>query len=237
VCKALIDLGYKGVNLFTELGQDGAFDLLDAGVADSLSCAGLGLSPPYFTRLMENLGDYRGRVVLRPQYISNNLALIQAMGVWGVNAVACLSTKGDAASSVVDGKILNGIGGSGDFNRGGTGGAILRSTYKGRSNILPVVEVDHPWRDVAWAATEHGTADYRGLDPRQRMKLTIERCVAPQFRVGLLAQFHAACERGGYIPQGASGLRVGEIQVESAAVEWDHPLKAPFIAVSPWRGT
>jgi succinyl-CoA:acetate CoA-transferase len=42
--------------------------------------------------------------------------------------------------------------------------------------------VDHTEHDVSVVVTEQGLADLRGLSPRQRAHLIIEKCAAPEFK-------------------------------------------------------
>jgi succinyl-CoA:acetate CoA-transferase len=76
-------------------------------------------------------------------------------------------------------RIQNGIGGSGDFARNAYISFFLTpSTAKGGaiSTIVPMVShVDHTEHDVAVIVTEQRLADLRGLPPRKRAELVIER--------------------------------------------------------------
>ena len=45
-----------------------------------------------------------------------------------------------------------------------------------------VSHVDHTEHDVAVIVTEQGLADLRGLPPRRRAELLIERCAHPDYR-------------------------------------------------------
>jgi succinyl-CoA:acetate CoA-transferase len=59
------------------------------------------------------------------------------------------------------------------------------STAKGGtiSCIVPMVShVDHTEHDVQILVTEQGLADLRGLSPKQRAELVIERCAHPDYR-------------------------------------------------------
>src|SRR3546814_16367995 len=52
--------------------------------------------------------------------------------------------------------------------------------------------VDHITQDVQILVTEQGLADLRGLSPKQRAKLIIERCAHPSFRPMLEDYFERA---------------------------------------------
>jgi succinyl-CoA:acetate CoA-transferase len=83
-------------------------------------------------------------------------------------------------------RIMNGIGGSGDFARNGFLSVFLSpSTAKNGSisSIVPMVShVDHTEHDVSVIVTEQGLADLRGLPPRARARTLIANCVHPDFR-------------------------------------------------------
>ena len=83
-------------------------------------------------------------------------------------------------------KIMNGIGGSGDFARNGYLSMFLSpSTAKGGaiSSIVPMVpHVDHTEHDTQVLVTEQGLADLRGLSPRRRSRVVIDNCAHPEFR-------------------------------------------------------
>ena len=82
--------------------------------------------------------------------------------------------------------MMNGIGGSGDFARNAYITMFMTpSVAKGGaiSCIVPFVShVDHTEHDVQVIVTEQGLADLRGLAPRKRAELIIEKCAHPDFR-------------------------------------------------------
>ena len=53
--------------------------------------------------------------------------------------------------------------------------------------------VDHTEHDVQVIVTEQGLADLRGLSPKKRAELIIERCAHPDFRPGLHDYYQRAC--------------------------------------------
>ena len=88
---------------------------------------------------------------------------------------------------------MNGIGGSGDFARNAFLSIFMTpSTAKGGaiSAIVPMVShTDHTEHDVQVIVTEQGLADLRGLSPKQRAKVIIDRCAHPDFRPALKEYF------------------------------------------------
>jgi succinyl-CoA:acetate CoA-transferase len=60
-----------------------------------------------------------------------------------------------------------------------------------------ISHVDHTEHDVSVIVTEHGLADLRGLSPRQRASLIIEKCAAPDYKP-VLADYLNRAERLSY---------------------------------------
>ena len=60
--------------------------------------------------------------------------------------------------------------------------------------------MDHTEHDVDIIVTEIGLADLRGLAPRERAEVIIERCVAQPYRQMLHAYVARAKQRGGHTP-------------------------------------
>ena len=65
------------------------------------------------------------------------------------------------------------------------------------SAIVPMVShVDHTEHDVAVIITEQGLADLRGVAPRKRARLVIEKCAHPDYRPLLLDYLERAEKSG-----------------------------------------
>jgi succinyl-CoA:acetate CoA-transferase len=138
-----------------------------------------------------DMATYREKIVLRPQEISNNPGIIRRLGVIAMNGMIEADIYGNVNSTHVMGsRIQNGIGGSGDFARNGYLSIFMApsSAKKGTiSTIVPMVShVDHTEHDVCVLVTEQGLADLRGLSPRQRARLVIEKCASPEYKPLLL---------------------------------------------------
>jgi hypothetical protein len=165
--------------------QDGMLDLL-RGVLSYASCTGFALSPQANETFKENIDFYRERIIMRTQEISNHPELVRRLGCIGMNGMIEVDIYGNVNSTHVMGtRIMNGIGGSGDFARNGFLSAFLSpSTAKNGtiSAIVPMAShVDHTEHDVSVIVTEQGLADLRGLTPRKRAQVLIDNC-ARDFR-------------------------------------------------------
>ena len=101
------------------------------------------------------------------------------------------------STQVAGSRIMNGIGGSGDFARNGYLSVFMSpSTAKNGavSSIVPMAShVDHTEHDTMVVVTEQGLADLRGLAPKQRAREIINKCAHPAYRPLLQEYFERAC--------------------------------------------
>jgi succinyl-CoA:acetate CoA-transferase len=204
---------FEGLTSYTEVLQDGMLDLLKSGKLLSASATAFSLSPNALEELNADLGIWRDRIVLRPQEMSNHPELIRRLGIIAMNGMIEADIYGNVNSTHVMGSsIMNGIGGSGDFARNAYLSIFMTpSTAKDGliSCIVPMVShVDHTEHDVQVIVTEQGLADLRGLSPKARAHLLIERCAHPDFRPAL-RDYVARAERG------APGLHAPHLLDES----------------------
>lgn len=199
------DSNFYDLTMFSEVLQDSTFDLIDAGKLSFASASSITVSQDCYQRVFENLQRYRDKIVLRPQNISNTPGLIRRLGVIAINTAIEFDIYGNVNSTHIAGtKIMNGIGGSGDFARNAYLSIfVTQAASKGNtiSHVLPMVShVDHTEHDVDILVTDIGLADLRGLAPRERAQKIIDNCVHPDFREELQSYFDRACERGGHTP-------------------------------------
>ena len=183
----LIEAPFDGMTSYTEVIQDGMINLLRSGKLTCASATAFSLSPEMLGEVMKNIGEFRDKIVLRPQEISNHPEIIRRLGVIAMNGMIEADIYGNVNSTHVMGsRIMNGIGGSGDFARNGYLSIFMAPSTAQHgtiSTIVPMVShVDHTEHDVAVVVTEQGLADLRGLSPRQRAKLVIDRCAHPDYR-------------------------------------------------------
>jgi succinyl-CoA:acetate CoA-transferase len=178
---------FEDLTAYTEVIQDGMLGLLRNGTLSVASATAFSLGPTAVTEFNDNARDYHDRIVLRPQEISNHPELIRRLGVLAMNGAIEADVYGNVNSTHLMGsRIQNGIGGSGDFARNAyISFFVTPSTAKGGaiSSIVPMVShVDHTEHDVGVIVTEQGLADLRGLAPRRRAALVIEKCAHPDYR-------------------------------------------------------
>ncbi len=201
----LIESPFENLTMYSEVLQDSTFDLIDAGKLRFASGSSITLSTRRNADVFGNLERYKDKLVLRPQEISNHPEVVRRLGIIGINTALEFDIYGNVNSTHVGGtKMMNGIGGSGDFARNAHLAIfVTKSIAKGGniSSVVPMVShVDHTEHDVDILVTEVGLADLRGLAPRERARVIIDNCVHPSYRDALNRYFDAACERGGHTP-------------------------------------
>ncbi len=197
VFAGLKDSPFENLTAYTEVLQDGMLDLIDAGKLSFASATALSLSHEAAARFEAGIEEFRKKIVLRTQEISNHPEIIRRLGVIAMNGMIEADIYGNVNSTHVMGSsIMNGIGGSGDFARNAYLSFFMTpSQAKGGtiSCIVPMVShVDHTEHDVQVIVTEQGLADLRGLAPRQRARLVIEKCAHPHFRPALQDYYERA---------------------------------------------
>ncbi|UED80644.1 succinate CoA transferase [Lysinibacillus sp. CD3-6] len=196
------DSEFENLEVYSEVLQDAVFELMDAGKVSFASATSITLSEKVGNQVYGNFEKYADKLVLRPQEISNHPEIIRRLGLISVNTALELDIYGNVNSTHVSGtKMMNGIGGSGDFARNARLGIFVTKSYaKGGkiSSIVPMVShVDHTEHDVDIIVTEQGVADLRGLAPKERVGLIIENCAHPDYKEQLWAYFNDANEATG----------------------------------------
>ncbi len=203
VISGLVDSPYENLSVFTEVIQDGMFDLIDAGKLTFASGTSLTPSPEGLKRFYDNIAEYRKKIVLRPQEIANSPETARRLGIIAMNTAIEFDIYGHVNSTHIMGtKMMNGIGGSGDFARNGyltiffsnsvaKGGAI--------SSVVPMCShFDHTEHDIDLFITERGVADIRGLSPKERARVIINNCAHPDYQPLLMDYLERAEKATGF---------------------------------------
>ncbi|MDE7031956.1 MAG: acetyl-CoA hydrolase, partial [Muribaculaceae bacterium] len=177
--------------MYTEVIQDAVLELMRKGKCTFASTCSMTFSDETERKLFPDLDFFRDKILMRPAELSNNPEVIRRLGVIAMNTALEADIFGAVNSTHVLGtRMMNGIGGSGDFTRN----AYLSifscpSVSKGGliSNIVPMVaHVDHSEHSVDVIVTDQGIADLRRKDPVERAYEIINNCAHPMYRPLLL---------------------------------------------------
>ncbi len=173
--------------MYTEVIQDSVIGLMKEGRVKFASGCSLTVGSDKLQDIIDHIDFFRDKIVLRPQEISNNPEVARRLGLITINTALEADIFGNINSTHVLGtKMMNGIGGSGDFTRNAYCSIYTTpSTAKGGaiSSFVPMVShMDHSEHSVKIIITEHGIADLRGKSPIQRAHEIIDKCVDPTYR-------------------------------------------------------
>ncbi len=173
--------------MYTEVIQDSVVGLMKEGRVKFASGCSLTVGADKLQDIIDHMDFFRDKIVLRPQEISNNPEVARRLGLITINTALEADIFGNINSTHVLGtKMMNGIGGSGDFTRNAYCSIYTTpSTAKDGaiSAFVPMVShMDHSEHSVKIIITEYGIADLRGKSPVQRAHEIIDKCVHPDYR-------------------------------------------------------
>ena len=185
--------------MYTEVIQDSVVGLMKEGRVTFASGCSLTVGADKLQDIVDHIDFFRSRIVLRPQEISNNPEVARRLGLITINTALEADIYGNINSTHVLGtKMMNGIGGSGDFTRNAYISIYTTpSTAKGGliSSFVPMVShLDHSEHSVKVIVTEQGIADLRGKSPIQRAEEIINNCVAPEYKP-MLREYLSLCKK------------------------------------------
>lgn len=192
------DKSVPDFSIYTEVLQDSVVGMmLDGRIREASTCS-LTVSNDCLRQIYDNMRYFKRHLTIRPSEISNSPEVIRRLGVIAINTAIEVDIYGNANSTHIGGtKMMNGIGGSGDFERNAYISIFTcPSTAKNGliSSIVPMVSHhDHTEHDVNVIITEQGVADLRGKSPVERARLIIDNCAHPDYRP-LLREYLKHCK-------------------------------------------
>jgi len=174
-------------NIYTEVIQDAVIGLMKEDRVKFASGCSLSVSNEVIREIYANLDFFKNKILLRPQEISNNPEVARRLGLIAINTALEADIFGNINSTHVCGtKMMNGIGGSGDFTRSAMLSIFTTPSTAKDDNIssfVPMVShLDHSEHSVKVIISEYGVADLRGKSPIQRARCIIDNCVHPDYK-------------------------------------------------------
>ncbi|KAM9887987.1 hypothetical protein OXX79_013226, partial [Metschnikowia pulcherrima] len=202
VVEGLANSRFKNLTVWTEVLQDSFLDFFDSGSLDFATATSIRLTEAGFERFDKNWEEFSKKLCLRSQVVSNSPEIIRRLGVIAMNTPVEVDMYAHANSTNVMGsRMLNGLGGSGDFLRNAKLSIMHTPSARpskvdptGVSCIVPFApHVDQTEHDLDVIVTEQGLADLRGLAPRERAVEIINKCAHPDYKDQLKEYFDRAC--------------------------------------------
>ena len=179
--------GLPPLEVYSEVVQDAVIDLIEQGRVTQASCTAMTCTNEKVQHVYKNMEFFKKHLTLRPSELANGPELIRRFGVIAMNtALECDIYGNENSSHICGSSLMNGIGGSCDYERNGSVSIFYTpSTAKGGtiSAIVPMCcHVDSTEHDVDVIVTEQGVADLRGKGPVRRAHEIIENCAHPDYR-------------------------------------------------------
>ncbi len=173
--------------MYTEVIQNSVIDLIRAGRVKFGSTCSLTVTNDCLDGIYEDINFFRDKLVLRPSEISNNPEIVRRLGIISINTAIEVDLYGNVNSTHISGtKMMNGIGGSGDFTRNAYISIFTCPSVAKDGKISAIVPMvsheDHSEHSVNIIITEQGIADLRGKSPKERAMTIIENCAHPDYK-------------------------------------------------------
>ncbi|KAK7038258.1 putative acetyl-CoA hydrolase [Favolaschia claudopus] len=200
---------FDKVMVWTEVLQDTFLQFFDSGKLDFATATSIKFSPEGFDHFYSHWADYKDRLLLRSQQVANAPEIIRRLGVIAMNTPLEVDIYAHANSTCALGsRMLNGLGGSADFLRNAKLSIMhtpssrpTKTDPTGISCIVPFAShIDQTEHDLDVIVTEQGLADLRGLSPRERAPVIINKCAHPDYKDLLLEYYERSlheCLAGG----------------------------------------
>ena len=152
--------------MYTEVIQNSVIGLIREGRIKFGSACSLTVTNDCLEGIYNDMDFFRDKLVLRPSEISNNPEVVRRLGIISINTAIEVDLYGNVNSTHISGtKMMNGIGGSGDFTRNAYISIFTCPSVakEGKiSAIVPMVShLDHSEHSVNIVITEQGVADLR----------------------------------------------------------------------------
>ena len=174
-------------SVYAEVVQDSVVKYMREGRIKAASCSSLTVTNDTLKGIYADMDYFKDRITIRQSEISNAPEVIRRLGVIAMNtALECDIYGNENSSHICGSRLMNGVGGSCDYERNGFISIFTtQSTAKNGaiSSIVPMCShVDSTEHDVDVIVTEQGVADLRGKGPLRRAQEIIENCAHPDYR-------------------------------------------------------
>ena len=99
VLSALARSELEHLSVYTEVMQDAVVELIDAGKVACASGTALTISPSARERFYAHIDDYKGKIILRPQELSNAPEVIRRLSIIAMNTAIEVDLAGNVNST------------------------------------------------------------------------------------------------------------------------------------------
>ena len=186
--------------VYSEVVQDAAIDLIEKGQIKAASATAMTVTNEALQHVYYNINFFAKHLVIRQSEIANSPEIIRRLGCIAINtAIECDIYGNENSSHICASRLMNGIGGSCDYERNGYISIFTTPSTAKDGKISAIVpfcsHIDSTEHDVDVIVTEQGVADLRGKGPLHRAHEIIENCAHPDYKP-LLREYLKIAEKG-----------------------------------------
>ena len=186
--------------VYSEVVQDAAIDLIEKGQIKAASATAMTVTNEALHHVYDNIDFFAKHLVIRQSEIANSPEVIRRLGSIAINtAIECDIYGNENSSHICASRLMNGIGGSCDYERNGYVSIFTTPSTAKDGKISAIVpfcsHIDSTEHDVDVIVTEQGVADLRGKGLLHRAHEIIENCAHPDYRP-LLREYLRIAEKG-----------------------------------------
>ena len=192
------------LQVYSEVVQDSVIDMIMDGQVSQASAAAATVTNETLQNIYNHIGFFSHHLTRRPSETTNPPEHIRRLGVTAMNtAMECDIYGNENSSHICGSKLMNGIGGSCDYERNGSISIFYTPSTAKNGSISAIVpmcsHVDSTEHDVDIIVTEQGVADLRGKGALRRAEEIIEHCAHPDYRP--LLRDYLKISGGGHQPE------------------------------------
>jgi acyl-CoA hydrolase len=192
--------GLPPLELYSEVIQDSAIDLISQGKIAQASCAAMTCTNECIQDIYKNIDFFSKHITICPSKSTNSLELIRRFAIIAMNtALECNLYDKENSSHICGSKLMNGIGVNCDYEHNGSISIFNAPSVTKDGKISAIVlmcsHVDSTEHDVDVIVTEYEVADLREKGPLKRAVEIINNCAHPDYRP-ILREFLRIADKG-----------------------------------------
>ena len=147
--------------MYTEVIQNSVIGLIRDGRVKFGSACSLTVTNDCLQGIYDDMDFFRDKLVLRPSEISNSPEVVRRLGIISINTAIETDIYGNVNSTHIGGtKMMNGIGGSGDFTRNAYISIFTCPSVAKEGKISAIVPMVSHLDHSAWQEPERTCASY-----------------------------------------------------------------------------
>ena len=173
--------------MYTEVIQNSVIGLIREGRIKFGSACSLTVTNDCLEGIYNDMDFFRDKLVLRPSEISNSPEIVRRLGIISINTAIEVDLYGNVNSTHIGGtKMMNGIGGSGDFTRNAYISIFTCPSVAKEGKISAIVPMvshhDHTGTMSISSSPSKVLPIFVARVRKERAQAIIENCAHPDYK-------------------------------------------------------